>query len=72
MPTTTTFSKLQTPSKMLQELIQDQSSPVAICMITKEREFPGFQNDFALKNGLLTSLSKNTALIVKLLRNSTG
>jgi len=57
---------------MLQELIQDQVSPAAICMITKEREFPSFQNDFALKNDLLTPLSKNTALIVKLVQNSTS
>jgi len=57
---------------MLQELIQDQSSLAAICMITKEKEFHSFQNDFALKYGLGTSLSKNTTLIVKLLRNSTG
>jgi len=53
-------------------LIQDQSSPSAIYMITKEREFTGFQNNFALKNDLIASLSKNIALIVKLLRNSTG
>ena len=42
LPTTNTFSKLQDTSKMLQELIQHQSSPTAICMITKEREFSSF------------------------------
>jgi len=30
----------------------------------KEREFHIFQDDFVLKNGLATSLSKHTALIV--------
>jgi len=53
-------------------MIQDQFSPAAICMITKEREFNSFQNDFTLKNGLSTSLSKTTTFVVKLLRNSTG
>ena len=48
LPTTTTFSKLQTPRKMLQELIQDQSSPVEICMITKER-IPQFPKWFCAK-----------------------
>jgi len=36
LPTTTTFFKLQTSSKILKEFIQDQSSPATICMITKE------------------------------------
>ena len=35
--------------------------PGTIYMIMKEREFHSFQNDFALKNGLVTSLSKNSA-----------
>jgi len=41
-------------------------------MITKEKEFQGFQNSFTLKNGLGTFLSKITALIVNLLQNSTS
>jgi len=36
-------------------------------MITKEIDFPSFQNSFALKNDQVTFLSKITALIVKLL-----
>jgi len=55
---------------MLQEFIQDQPSPVAIC---QERErIPRFPEQLCAKNDLLTYFSKNTTLIVKLLRNSTG
>jgi len=41
-------------------------------MITKERDFQGFHNSFVLKNDQVSSLSKITALIVKLLQNSTS
>ena len=44
----TTFSKLQTKPKKLQELIQDQSSTAATRMITKERVSTSFQNKFTL------------------------
>jgi len=67
----TTFSKLK-PSQKLQELIQDQSSTAANCMITKERVFTSFQNNFTLKNDQQHSLSKIITFIVKLLRNSIG
>jgi len=49
-------------------MIQDQLHIV----LSQERErVPRIKKIFALKNGLLSSLSKNTAFIVKLLRNST-
>jgi len=41
-------------------------------MITKGRDFPSFQNSFALKYDQVNSLSKITRLIVKLSRNSTN
>ena len=60
------------PSQKLQELIQDQSSTAVNCMFTKERVSMSFQSNFTFKTDQHTSLSKITAFIVKLLRNSTS